>query len=97
MEIDKELARTAIKAIERLAKHGTKEQKEHFAKVLAKLADCYGEESTTHALLLVSDDDCLYTMSINTDPWEAAGLVQMCYDNMNLKVFQKMPDEYQAH
>lgn len=97
MEIDKELAQAAIKAIERLSREGTTKQKEHFTQVLAKLADCYGDDSTSHALVLISDEDNMYTMSINADPWEAAGLIQMCYDNMNLKVFQKMPDNYEAH
>ena len=97
MEIDQELAQAAIKAIERLSREGTKEQKEHFTQVIAKLADCYGDKSQAHALVVVSDEDNLYTMSINADPWEAAGLIQMCYDNMNLKVFQKMPDNYHAH
>jgi len=97
MEVDKELAQAAIKAIERLSREGTTKQKEHFTQVLAKLADCYGDDSTSHALVIVQSDDSLYTLSINTDQWEAAGLIQMCYDNMNLKVFQQMPDNYHAH
>ena len=97
MEVDKELAQAAIKAIERLSREGTTKQKEHFTQVLAKLADCYGDDSTSHALVLISDENSMCTMSINADPWEAAGLIQMCYDNMNLKVFQQMPDNYEAH
>lgn len=96
-DIDPEIAAAAVAAITKLSKHGTKKQKEHFTQVIAKLADCYGDTSTSHALLLISDDDNMYTMSINADPWEAAGLIQMCYDNMNLKVFQQMPDNYAAH
>ena len=96
-EVDPEIAAAAVAAITKLSKHGTKKQKEHFTQVLAKLADCYGDASTSHALVLISDDDAMYTMNINADPWEAAGLIQMCYDNMNLKVFQKMPDNYPAH
>lgn len=93
-EVDPEIAAAAVAAITKLSKHGTKKQKEHFTQVLAKLADCYGDASTSHALVLISDDDAMYTMSINADPWEAAGLIQMCYDNMNLKAFQKMPENY---
>ncbi len=96
-EIDQELAQAAVKAIERLAKVGTKQQKEHFVQVLTALANCYGDDSTHKCVMLVSNDDDFMTMVINADPWEAAGLVQMSYDNLNLKVFQKMPDYYQAH
>ncbi len=96
-EVDTELAQAAIKAIERLAKHGTKDQKEHFTRVITALAHCYGEDSKHHAVLLVSSEDEMMTMAINADPWETAGLVQMCYDNMNLKVFQKMPETYTPH
>lgn len=96
MEIDKELAHAAVAAIERLSKEGTRQQKEHFTQVLAKLADCYGKDSTNQALVVINDsaEDSMYTISINADSWEAAGLIQMCYDNMNLKAFQKMPDNY---
>ena len=96
-DVDPEIAAAAVAAITKLSKHGTKQQKEHFTQVIAKLADCYGEKSQAHALVLISDDDHLYTMSVNADAWEAAGLIQMCYDNMNLKVFQKIPDNYPAH
>ena len=96
-DVDPEIAAAAVAAITKLSKHGTKQQKEHFTQVIAKLADCYRDDSTSHALLLISDDDNMYTMSINADPWEAAGLIQMCYDSMNLKVFQKTPDNYPAH
>lgn len=96
-EIDPELAAAAVAAITKLAKRATKHQKEHFVELLTKLAECYGDESKSRAILLVSDDDSLYTMSVNADPWDAAGMIQLCYDNMNLKVFQKMPEQYQAH
>ena len=96
-DIDPEITAAAVAAITKLSKTGTKEQKEHFTRAIAQLAECYNGQDNVHALLLVSDDNCLYTMTINADQWEAAGLIQMCYDNMNLKVFQKMPDNYHAH
>lgn len=96
-EVDQELAQAAIKAIERLARIGTKAQKEHFTRVITALAECYGKDSPNKCVMLVSTDEDFMTMVINADPWEAAGLVQMSYDNLNLKVFQKMPDYYQAH
>lgn len=97
MEVDQALAQAAVKAIERLSREGTKEQKEHFTQVIAQLANCYGDSSQSHALVVINTDDSLYTMSINADQWEAAGLIQMCYDAMNLKVFQQTPEKYPSH
>ena len=96
-EIDPEIAAAAVAAIAKLSKDGNKVQKEHFAQALTMLAECYGDGAKYRALLIMGNDDELATLSINADQWEAAGLVQMCYDNMNLKAFQKMPDQYRAH
>lgn len=97
MEIDNDMAKAAVSAIECLSRKGTQQQKEHFTKVITTLAECYNEEANQHAVLLVSNEDVLITISINADPWETAGLVQMSYDTLNLKAFQKMPESYQAN
>lgn len=97
MEVDSKISDAAVAAITKLSKQGTKAQKEHFTQALTMLAQCYGEDAKFHAVLIMSSDDEMATLSINADPWETAGLVQMCYDQLNLKVFQKMPDNYEAH
>lgn len=96
-DVDPELAAAAVAAITTMSKHATKQQKEHFVEVLIKLAECYCEDAKTRALVLVCDDDSLYSMSVNADQWDAAGMIQLCYENMNLKAFQKMPEHYHAH
>jgi hypothetical protein len=96
-EVSKTISAAAIAAIMKLSKHGSKEQKEHFAEMLTMLADCYDDERNQKAVIIMSNDEVMATLSINADPWDTAGMVSACYDKLNLQAFQKMPEHYQAH
>ena len=96
-DIDPEISAAAVAAIERLSRTGTETQKTHFTQMITLLADCYGPESKNKGVLLLHNDDEQYTVFINADPWEAAGLVQHVYDEMNLAAFQKAPTNLPTH
>lgn len=96
-DIDTDIAQAAVIAITKLSKHATRQQKEHFTQALTILAQCYGDDAKYRGVLIMSNDEEMATLSINADPWETAGLVHLCYDQLNLKAFQKMPEHYHAH
>ena len=96
-EVSKDISMAAVAAVTKLSKSATKAQKEHFAQVLTMLADCYCGESQNKIVMIVNNEDAMVTMSINADPWDTAGMVSACYDNLNLQAFSKMPEHYLAH
>jgi hypothetical protein len=91
------LLRETTAVLARMARDCSNEEKTHFTHVIKALAECYVANATSRAVLIVSGEQETMTLSINADMAEMAGMVQSCYDNLNLGALRAMPEGYQPH
>lgn len=57
-----------------------KDKREHFAALIMQLADCYGEEITSKALVLIDTGDTLAMFSAGADEMAAAEMIGKAHE-----------------
>jgi hypothetical protein len=66
-------------AIERLG-NCPKEKRDHFATLIMQLADCYGEDHTSKAVILIDHGEVLAMFSAGADEMAAADMVSKAHE-----------------
>ncbi len=90
--MNKEIARNAMTAIEKMASVMSTRQKEHFASILTILTKCYGEDAKWRGALLLSDGVQFISVGVNANEFEIAGLVSEAAVIMNTEIKAEAPE-----
>ncbi len=81
--MNKELADTALAAIEKRASDMTEEQKNHFAALVTMLLSCYGKHPIARGVLILANADTVNTFGINADEFEINGLIESVRESVH--------------
>jgi hypothetical protein len=90
--MNEEIARNAMKAIEKMAHVMSTQQKEHFASILTILTKCYGEDAKWRGTLLLADGEKFISVGINANEFEVAGLVSEAAVILNTEIKAEAPE-----
>jgi hypothetical protein len=58
----------------------SKEQRDHFAMLVLQLADCYGNDITSKAVVLINKNDVLSMFSAGANEMDAAEMVSKTHE-----------------
>ena len=81
--MNKELADTALAAIEKRSSEMSEEQKNHFAAVITMLLACYGRKPLCRGMLILADENSVNTFGINADEFEMNGMIEAVRDSVH--------------
>ena len=81
--MNKELADTALAAIEKRSSEMSEEQKNHFAALITMLLSCYGHKPLCRGMLILADENTVNTFGINADEFEMNGMIETVRENVH--------------
>ena len=90
--MNKEIARNAMTAIEKMAHVMSTQQKEHFASMLTILTKCYGKDAKWRGALLLSDGEKMISVGINSNEYELIGLINEAAAVFNADIKAEAPE-----